>query len=66
LNAVDKANEIGMITIGWTGQGGVELAQRTEHSVEISSCVMQHIEDLHMILGHVLLFGVIEAYNEKD
>ncbi len=54
IKAVEKANEMGAITIGWAGYAGGKLAQVARKSVVVNSDNMQRIEDVHMILGHLV------------
>jgi D-sedoheptulose 7-phosphate isomerase len=54
LGAVDVANEVGATSIGWSGFGGGRLAERARVNVVIENHNMQQVEDLHMILGHVV------------
>lgn len=54
LRAVEVANELGAITVGLCGYGGGKLAQLTQKSVVIRKRNMQLVEDLHMVLCHVL------------
>jgi D-sedoheptulose 7-phosphate isomerase len=54
LGAVDVANEVGATSIGWSGFGGGRLAGRARVNVVIENHNMQQVEDLHMILGHVV------------
>jgi len=54
LAAVDVAREVGATTIGFCGYEGGALAGRVDHAVIARFPNMQLIEDVHMILGHVL------------
>ncbi len=54
LRAVEKANEMGAITIGWSGYGGGKLSEIAQKSIVVASDNMQRIEDLHLILGHLV------------
>jgi D-sedoheptulose 7-phosphate isomerase len=54
IKAVERANELGAITIGWAGFDGGKLAQIAQKSIIVNSDNMQRIEDLHMIIGHVV------------
>ena len=54
IRAVERANELGAITVGWTGFKGGRLAQVAQKSIVVNSDNMQRIEDVHMILGHVV------------
>ena len=55
IKAVEKANEMGAITIGWSGFAGGKLAQTARKSIVVNSDNMQRIEDVHMILGHLVV-----------
>ena len=54
IKAVEKANEMGAITIGWSGYSGGKLARVAQKSVVVNSDDMQCIEDVHMMLGHLV------------
>ena len=54
VNAVERANAMGAVTIGWTGMGGGRLAQVAHKSIVVASDNMQRIEDVHMVLGHLV------------
>jgi D-sedoheptulose 7-phosphate isomerase len=60
LAAVEAAHEIGAMTMGWSGFGGGKLAQKVHHSLVVDSHNMQMVEDVHMILGHVLYSAMRE------
>jgi len=54
LRAVEKANEMGAVTIGWSGFAGGKLAQIAQKSIVVASDNMQRVEDVHLILGHLV------------
>lgn len=54
IKAVEKANDMGAITIGWSGFAGGKLAQIAQQSIVANSDNMQRIEDVHMVLGHLV------------
>ncbi len=54
LRAVEKANEMGAITIGWSGFDGGKLAGLAQKSIVVASDNMQRIEDVHLMLGHLV------------
>jgi len=54
LRAVERANEMGAVTIGWSGFGGGKLAQVAQKPIVVASDNMQRIEDVHLILGHLV------------
>lgn len=61
LRAVEKANEMGAVTIGLTGFDGGKLAQIAQKSIVVASNNMQRIEDVHLIIGHILYTCLINV-----
>lgn len=55
LRAVEYAKQLGCVTIGATGFGGGKLKEMVDHSFHVNVNDMQIVEDVHMILVHVLL-----------
>jgi D-sedoheptulose 7-phosphate isomerase len=54
IKAVEKANQMGAITVGWSGFSGGKLAKVAQKSIVVASDNMQRIEDVHLILGHLV------------
>ena len=54
LRAVDVANEVGAISIGFCGYGGGKIADLVTHPIVVRRRNMQQVEDLHMVFGHVI------------
>lgn len=54
VRAVEKANEMGAVTIGLSGFGGGKLAGVAQKKLVVDSNNMQRVEDVHMILGHLI------------
>jgi D-sedoheptulose 7-phosphate isomerase len=54
LRAVECAREHGAITIGWCGYQGGRLAQIVDMAVIISNNNIEQIEDIHLMLGHMV------------
>jgi len=54
IKAVELANERGALTYGLTGFQGGKLAQVAQKSIVVPSNSMQQIEDVHVILGHLV------------
>lgn len=55
LNAIEYANQTGAITFGITGFDGGKLAKISKYSLIIEVDDMQKIEDIHLIIVHVLM-----------
>ena len=62
INAVEAANKRGANTFGLAGYKGGKLAAIAKDTIVIESTNMQQIEDLHMILLHVV-FSVVRDRN---
>ena len=60
LNAVDRAKEKGVYTIGWSAYGGGKLAEKVDLSVVVPIHNMQIAEDVHLILGHIVLTQMMQ------
>ena len=54
LAAVETAHALGAITLGWSGFDGGRLAQIARHKIVVPKHNMQMVEDVHMILGHLI------------
>ena len=54
LKAIEYANVSGAITIGLTGFDGGKLAKISKISYTVPSNCMQQVEDVHLILEHML------------
>jgi D-sedoheptulose 7-phosphate isomerase len=54
LKGVAAARERGLITVGWTGGTGGQLAALVEYPFVVPSLVTARIQESHITLGHVL------------
>jgi len=54
LASVEAAHEAGAVTLGWSGFGGGRLAGLAQHNVVVQSDNMQMVEDMHMVIGHLI------------
>jgi D-sedoheptulose 7-phosphate isomerase len=54
IRAIRHARAIGCKTIGWTGFGGGKLQQLADVSVVVDSHDYGPVEDVHLILNHIL------------
>lgn len=54
LEAVKVANDVGATTIGLCGYDGGQLAEMVTIPIVVERRNMQQVEDVHMILGHIL------------
>ena len=65
LNAVKLAKKYKAITIGWSGYHGGQLAQVVDLPVIVPNHCIEQIEDLHMILAHMITVSVRDAMQKK-
>lgn len=54
IRAIQHAADIGCRTIGWSGFGGGRLAKICEINVVVDSSEYGPVEDVHLILNHIL------------
>jgi D-sedoheptulose 7-phosphate isomerase len=62
LRAVEYANANGGVTVGLSGHSGGRLKQLVAHRVHVNADDMRKVEDVHMIVTHV----VAQALSQKD
>jgi D-sedoheptulose 7-phosphate isomerase len=55
LRAIEYAKQLGCTTIGVCGFGGGKLKPLVDHCFHVKVDDMQLAEDVHMILGHILM-----------
>ena len=61
LNAVVEAKKKNIITVGFTGGDGGELAYMTDFTIKVPSLDTPRIQESHILIGHI-----ISAIVEKD
>jgi len=54
LKAFEKANSMGVITVGFTGQSGGKMKDISKYLVNIPSTDTPRIQECHMLLGHTI------------
>lgn len=60
LRAVRYANEVGCVTVGFTGYKGGQLKDLVQHCIVVPSDHMGRIEDVHVILQHMICYYFME------
>ena len=61
LKAVQAANEIGMVTVGLTGETGGKLKGLCHHLLNVPSRDTARIQESHIMIGHILCEIVEES-----
>ena len=64
--ALQTAEEIGMITVGFTGEGGGEMKSLCRHLVNVPSNDTPRIQEAHIMIGHIVCQLVEEGYFDKE
>lgn len=59
INAVRKANVLGIKTIGLLGNGGGELSKICSSNIIVNSSVTARIQEAHIFIGHTIC-GAVE------
>jgi len=54
INALKLANEMGAVTILFSGYDGGKAAEEAQHTVIVPTKNIQQIEDVHLIISHIL------------
>lgn len=54
VRAIDTAREIGLITIGLTGENGGEMASRCDYLIKVPSKDIPRIQEVHILIGHII------------
>ena len=55
INAIAEAQKYNATTIGFTGFDGGQLAQMVNINIHIQSNVIEHVEDIHLIVEHIIV-----------
>jgi len=61
IRAIERANEIGMITVGMTGDGGGKMKGLCRYLINVPSGDTPRIQEAHILIGHILCQTVEEA-----
>jgi len=54
INAIRFANSLGACTIGFTGFSSGELGDLVDIDLHVSSHSIEHVEDIHLVLEHLI------------
>jgi D-sedoheptulose 7-phosphate isomerase len=60
LNAVEEAQKHDLTTIGFTGFDGGQLGHLVDIHIHVDSKVIEHVEDVHLILEHIIVRTIKE------
>lgn len=54
-NAIIKANEIGIYTIGLLGKGGGKISKKCDTHITVPSDITARIQEMHILIGHTIV-----------
>ena len=54
IKAVEQANELEMITVGFTGASGGKMKNLCEYLINVPSSDTPRIQESHILLGHII------------
>lgn len=66
IRAFEKAKDLGVITIGLTGNGGGKMKAVSDHILEIPSSDTPRIQECHMLIGHIICEWVEKRLFPQD
>ena len=58
LYAMEEAQKHGVTTIGFTGFDGGRLKQMVNLNVHVASNIIEHVEDIHLMLEHMIVLAI--------
>lgn len=61
VNAFEKAREMNIITVAFTGRSGGKLSQLTDYLIAVPSENVARIQEIHLLLGHIICEHVEQA-----
>jgi D-sedoheptulose 7-phosphate isomerase len=60
INAIEEAQKYNAITIAFTGFDGGRLGQMVNININVKSFIIEHVEDIHLMLEHVIIKSIKE------
>jgi D-sedoheptulose 7-phosphate isomerase len=65
LNAIEEAQKHDAFTIGFTGFDGGRLGQMVNINIHVKSNIIEHVEDIHLMLEHIIVKTIKERVQLK-
>ncbi|MFC4261360.1 D-sedoheptulose 7-phosphate isomerase [Ferruginibacter yonginensis] len=62
INAIEAAQQKGMITIGFTGATGGQMKNSCDYLINVPSTTTPRIQESHILVGHIICEFVEAAY----
>ncbi|MFZ6028844.1 MAG: SIS domain-containing protein [Chloroflexota bacterium] len=64
LKAMETARQYEALTIGFTGFNGGKLRQMVDFGIHIDSDIIEHVEDIHLMLEHMVVLNLKQLVRE--
>lgn len=65
LKAVEEARRQNAFTIGFTGFDGGKLGSMVDLHVHVNSQIIEHVEDIHLMLEHMIVTALKDDRNDE-
>jgi D-sedoheptulose 7-phosphate isomerase len=65
ITAIEEAQKHNVITVGFTGFDGGRLGQMVNINVHVKSNIIEHVEDIHLMLEHIIVKTIKERIRSK-
>lgn len=66
ITGIQKAKQIGAVTVAFTGTTGGKLRGKADYLLTVPSDITPHVQESHIMIGHVLCYLVEkELFSEK-
>lgn len=66
VNAIMFAKSQNAVTIGFTGFDGGVLASLVDFNLHVNSNIIEHVEDLHLVLEHMIIKSLKERIQTEE
>ena len=63
VKAIQEAKSYNAVTVGFTGFTGGKLASLVDIQVHVDSYVIEHVEDIHLMLEHMIVKAIKDMHN---
>ena len=64
IHAIEQAQKYDVTTIGFTGFDGGRLGQMVHINLHVKSNIIEHVEDVHLVLEHIIVKMIKEQVQE--
>lgn len=65
VRAIERANEIGIQTVGFTGESGGKLASICDSVLKVESTITARVQEIHLLCGHMMCELIDEMLAEQ-